>query len=65
MEEVASQTRGEFEVDVGDSFTFRATIDLPGISAAEKADLNIEVFAINPDDGEKIFTYVSQMLHLH
>ena len=52
MTEVASMTRGENEVDVGDSFTFRAEIDLPGIAAADKADLNIEVFAINPDLGE-------------
>ena len=49
MVEVASQTISATEVDYGDSFTFEAEIDIPGILALNKSDLNVELFALNPD----------------
>ena len=48
---VAMQTQGITNVDYGDSFTYEAEIDLPAIQDAEKADLAIEVFALEPDSG--------------
>ena len=50
---VAMQTQGITNVDYGDSFTYEAEIDLPGIEDADKADLAIEVFALEPDSGGK------------
>lgn len=64
MVEVASQTRGETEVDVGDSFTFMVQIDFPAIPEEDMSDLTIETFAINSETGnekgylEAYLTYV-------
>ena len=55
MTEIASQTISPTEVDIGDSFTFRVTLDLPAIPAAAKADLTFELFGLDPADGE--FSY--------
>ena len=51
MVEVASQTISATEVDYGDSFTFEAEIDIPGILALNKSDLTVELFALDPDQG--------------
>ena len=40
------------QVDIGESFTFVAEFDFPGISVADKSDLTVEVFAMNADNGK-------------
>ena len=52
MTMTAYQTRGTTQVDVGESFTFVAEIDFPGIAVADKSDLTVEVFAMNADNGK-------------
>ena len=54
MNRTAVQTHGFDQVDYGDSFTYQATIDLPRIKDADKADLAIEVFGLEPDTGKVI-----------
>ena len=51
--EIASHTHGSTIMEIGDSYTFKGTIDLPGIDVSDKADLKIEIFVIDPNDGEK------------
>ena len=52
MSEVASQSHGVSSVDIGDSFTYELVIDLSGIAVGEKADLAIEIFAMDQNNGE-------------
>ncbi len=51
LEEIASQTHGQHNMDVGDSYTFKGVIDLPAIKVEDKADVKIEIFVIDPEDG--------------
>eukprot|EP00094_Tigriopus_californicus_P011496 TCALIF_11101-PA protein Name:"Protein of unknown function" AED:0.09 eAED:0.09 QI:0/0.77/0.73/0.95/0.48/0.58/46/1495/2737 len=51
MIEKASQTISSTEVNLGDSFTFEAVLDLPRISIENKSDLNIEIFSLDPEEG--------------
>ena len=52
MTEVASQSHGVNQVDIGDSFTYELVIDLSGIPVGEKADMVIEIFAMDQNNGE-------------
>ena len=52
MTEVASQSHGVSSVDIGDSFTYELAIDLSGIHVGEKADLVIEIFAMDENNGK-------------
>ena len=52
MTEVASQSHGVSSVDIGDSFTYEIVIDLSGIAVGDKADLVIEIFAMDQNNGE-------------
>ena len=52
MTEVASQSHGVSSVDIGDSFTYELVIDLSGIAVGDKADLVIEIFAMDQNNGE-------------
>eukprot|EP00094_Tigriopus_californicus_P011497 TCALIF_11102-PA protein Name:"Protein of unknown function" AED:0.05 eAED:0.05 QI:9/0.85/0.90/1/0.6/0.47/21/323/1445 len=49
--EVASQTMGSMLVEIGDSFTFEVTIDLPGILDTKKSDMVIEIFGLDSSNG--------------
>lgn len=52
MTELASQSHGVSSVDIGDSFTYELEIDLSGIAVGDKADLVIEIFAMDQNNGE-------------
>ena len=52
MTEVASQSHGVSSVDIGDSFTYELVIDLSGIAVGDKADLVVEIFAMDQNNGE-------------
>ena len=54
MTEVASQSHGVNQVDIGDSFTYELVIDLSGIPVGEKADMVIEIFAMDQNNGEEM-----------
>jgi hypothetical protein len=58
MLEVASQTINESLVDIGDSFTFQVTIDLPGIDIDDKADVSFEIFAIDQNGSKSPFMHM-------
>ncbi|TRY70980.1 hypothetical protein TCAL_11101 [Tigriopus californicus] len=51
MTEIARQTLGEEEMNIGDSITFNMEIDFPGLAISEKTDLVIEIFGLKPDTG--------------
>lgn len=53
MSEVARQTLGENEMNIGDSITFQMEIDFPGLAISEKTDLVIEIFGLKPDTGKQ------------
>ncbi len=52
FEELAHQTISHSDVDIGDSFTMRATLDLPGIALEDKSDLKFHAFGFSPSKGE-------------
>lgn len=52
MTEVASQTIGPDDVDIGDSFTFQVEIDLPAVTPTDKSDLVFELFGLDAADGK-------------
>jgi hypothetical protein len=54
LEETASQSLGTGLADIGDSFTYKVTVDLPHIATA--TDLKMEIFAIDPVSGVGAFT---------
>ncbi len=45
MTEVASQAISATQVDSGDSFTYEFVLDLPSVTAEDRSDLKIEIFA--------------------
>ena len=49
LREVASQTISGSRVDVGDTFTFELAVDLAHV--INPADLNVEIFGMEPDEG--------------
>ena len=50
---MASQTIGPADVDIGDSFTFQVELDLPGVTSADKSNLEFELFGLDANDGSK------------
>lgn len=50
MTEIASQSLGGGNADIGDSFTYNVAVDLPDLSA-EATDIKMEIFAIEPTTG--------------
>ena len=52
IEEIASQTKGHDQIDVGDSFTFHAVLDLTAVDVDDKSDLKFEAFAMSSTQGE-------------
>ena len=48
----ANQTAGTANMDFGESLTFQIRIDLPAIDEADASDLIVEVFALDPANGE-------------
>jgi len=48
-EELASQAISDLDVDVGDSFTMKFTLDLPSVAVENASDLTFEIFGITPD----------------
>ncbi len=55
LEVIASQTIGTDgdEFDIGDSLTMAATLDLPGLSPDQMADLKFEVFGMSSTKGRR------------
>ncbi len=51
LEEVASQAIASDQVDIGDSFTFSATLDLPGLAEEDRDDLAFEAFGMHLHKG--------------
>jgi hypothetical protein len=49
--EVARQAVAETAVDIGNSFTYNVTLDLPIIDAADGIDLTAQFFAVSTSTG--------------
>ena len=52
LTEVASQAIAADQADIGDSWTFELTIDLPpGIAVEDSKELRVEIFGLDPTGG--------------
>ena len=51
LTEVASQAIAADQADIGDSWTFELTLDLPGVAAEDSKDLRVEIFGLDPTGG--------------
>ena len=51
LTEVASEAIAADLADVGDSWTFELTIDLPGVAVEDNRDLKVELFGLDAAKG--------------
>jgi hypothetical protein len=51
LTEVSRQAVSTTAVDIGNSFTYQLTLDLPGITVSNSFDVTAEFFAVNTGTG--------------
>ena len=57
LTEVASHAIAADQADIGDSWTFELTIDLPGADAKDSKDLKVEIFGLDSNSTGGVFGF--------